>query len=463
MLKAESFCEHTLLIRSFTISSFASRILAGVGANFVGKVWVVLIQIVSIPVLSSQWGASVYGVWIMISTIPTYVNLSAAGFGAAAATDMTSRVSAGDLKGAVATFQSVWLLITAVTGTICLFGFALWALIAVFDVALLRTEHGEVINSIILLVIYAFFVIQSAVVQAIYRSTLRYATGTLILDATSLVEGLAVVFVASAGKGIEIAALTLVAIRCVSIVMSYKWIQRQEQWVSYGVSSADLAIVRRLAHPAMGALTLTAANALALQGVVAGIGLVASPAAAAAFATARTIARLPLQISDILGRATVPEMTRAHALSQPAIFSRLTLVNMGVAAAVLLPSCALISWLGRDIGVILGGGNLEYPPYLFPSLAFAAAFQGLWLAAAQSLVAINRQHTFGYVYLILAAVMAASPWALQYISEPSTFVAMTTAALEMLTLVFVLSVTRSAVYSHPQQIQIKRTSGDEMT
>ena len=67
-----------------THDSHWGRLLRGVGANLLGKFWVVLSQTVTVPVMLTIWGAKGYGVWLMIWAVPSYVTLSDFGFGSAA-------------------------------------------------------------------------------------------------------------------------------------------------------------------------------------------------------------------------------------------------------------------------------------------------------------------------------------------------------------------------------------------
>src|SRR5216684_7073450 len=88
------------------------RLIRGLGATALGSVVTAIVQIVSVPVFLHFWGVKLYGEWLILSAIPTYLMLSDMGFGSVAGNDMTMRVAAGDREGALETFQSTWVLIT---------------------------------------------------------------------------------------------------------------------------------------------------------------------------------------------------------------------------------------------------------------------------------------------------------------------------------------------------------------
>src|SRR6202000_1178180 len=94
------------------------RIVFSFLANGVGKIWVILIQLVTVPVLSVKWGPSGYGIWLMLTTVPAYIALSNFGFGTAAAVDMTQHYTRQDYNKALRTFQSAWILISFVLSVV---------------------------------------------------------------------------------------------------------------------------------------------------------------------------------------------------------------------------------------------------------------------------------------------------------------------------------------------------------
>ncbi len=87
------------------------RLIRGFGAMALFPVVTAIMQIVSVPVFLHFWGAKLYGEWLILSAIPTYLILSDMGFGSVAGNDMTMRVAAGDRESALETFQSTWALI----------------------------------------------------------------------------------------------------------------------------------------------------------------------------------------------------------------------------------------------------------------------------------------------------------------------------------------------------------------
>jgi hypothetical protein len=89
--------------------------MRGIGAAALGPIVTVAIQLGSVPLLLHAWGASKYGDWLLLSAIPSYLTFSGLGFGDSSGSDMTMRVAGGDWEGALATFQSSWVLLSAMS------------------------------------------------------------------------------------------------------------------------------------------------------------------------------------------------------------------------------------------------------------------------------------------------------------------------------------------------------------
>src|SRR5271170_1745805 len=69
--------------------SLQRRLIAGFGANTFSRLSTTLTQIFSVPIFLSHWGVHLYGEWILLNTIPSYLGLSDVGFGSVAGNEMT--------------------------------------------------------------------------------------------------------------------------------------------------------------------------------------------------------------------------------------------------------------------------------------------------------------------------------------------------------------------------------------
>ena len=154
------------------------------------QAWTLLVQLINVPVMLRLWGPELYGEWLMLSAIPTYLMLSDLGFGNVAGSAMTMRVHAGDRAGARTVFQSTMALV-GVTST-------LLAAVVIGLVFLLPLQRifglhampaGEARGVLVLLSLNTLVVLQWSVLVSAYRATERYATGMLIVNLVRVLEG----------------------------------------------------------------------------------------------------------------------------------------------------------------------------------------------------------------------------------------------------------------------------------
>ena len=73
-----------------------ARLLRGIGANALSQIVSIGLQLALVPVLATHWGMKLYGTWLMLFTIPSYLALGDFGFATAAGVDMTMKVARGD-------------------------------------------------------------------------------------------------------------------------------------------------------------------------------------------------------------------------------------------------------------------------------------------------------------------------------------------------------------------------------
>ena len=103
------------------------RLFLGFLSNLISKFAASIIQLVQVPVFLHFWSVPLYGEWMIVTAIPTYLSLSNMGFGNVAGNEMTMMTARGDRKSALGVFQSCWWLISIVcSGVMVVLGAALY-------------------------------------------------------------------------------------------------------------------------------------------------------------------------------------------------------------------------------------------------------------------------------------------------------------------------------------------------
>ena len=384
--------------------SVARRIATGSVANLAGVVVSALLQLMSVPVLASAWGAERFGLWMMLTTIPTYFALTDLGFAQAATTDMTIRAARHEHEKVVATFQSVGLLFVASSATV----FALSMLLLIPGMLSdAKSDNWLLQNAeiIVLLTGYSALALVSQVALAGFRATGNYAVGTLVYDSLVLLEGLAALLTAFLGGDFRAVAIAFIFMRLIGLVIHYSYLRVRVPWLHLGFGHANLEELKRLLAPALAAMTIPVALAVNLQGVVLLVGIVLSPVSVALFVPVRTASRVIIQTIGVVNRATMPEIGRAFGANADGAMLKLLKLNFWMVLVMLVPGGIAFAVFGDQFVTWWSGGHIVPPKSFVQIMAIAMVIHGCWYFGSNILLATN-SHAALAKYILGSSVVS---------------------------------------------------------
>ncbi len=381
------------------------RIALGVGANALDKVIAAAIQLLLVPILASHWGLARYGGWAMLTTVPGVLALGDLGFANAATVRMTMQVARGELAQARTTIRSATQVVAMACGLIVVLVAVIAATLpaqAILDVP--QTSDAEMRRAFVFLAVYAALIMGCGLMQGVFRSTQRFALGTLLSTVTAVMENGLLVLVVFQGHGIAAAATALMAGRLAGFVTMFATAAMLKTGLLPGFTGGDRQTRRDLLAPALAAMAIPLATALLLQGTVAALGFVAGAIAVPAFVTARTLSRIGLQGSQMLTTALMPEFGAATAQGNRRAVLRMFVAVLGTAAAIAVPFAVLLALAGPWIILHWSNHNIHVGEGLMLAIAASALCGGIWNPLSNLMLAINRQSEFAIAYAILAGL-----------------------------------------------------------
>ena len=388
------------------------RLLRGIGANTFQQVVVFIVQIVLVPVFATRWGLERYGIWLLLSSVPSYLSLSDFGFATAAASDMTMRVARGDQRGALVTFQSTWVLIGIVSAVLTTFFVAVvWFIPASNLPSDGAVSASEMRSTLVILGVFALVSMQGSIFHAGFQCAGRYARGISLSAVTSLVEGAAAVCVLTFGGSLRDLAASYLVCRTISLLLQSLVLGRTVPWLSFGYRHASWTEIRRLYRPAVAVMALPFAQAVFLQGTIVVIGVAASPAAVPAFTAVRTLTRTGVQFATMVNHAIMPEMASAVALEDVQLQARIIAITLQASALMVLPLACGILVLGRWFVGVWTHGAIEPSGALIAVMTFVMVLQGFWVPLSNLLLAANRHSAYSYVFLATSVFCTALSYA----------------------------------------------------
>ena len=380
-----------------------ARLLRGVFAALFDKSALLIVQVLLVPVLASHWGLPLYGVWLLISTVPSYLALSDFGFATAAGNDMTMKTGVGDQDGALVIFQSVWSVVGVLSASIVTLAMAAIWLLPLPDNVFrpMSLEQGRLCLSFMTL--YGAASLQNSVVLAGFRSNKLFATGRTGTAVMFIFEGGVAMSVVALGGSPVAVAIAYVICRALGVSAMILLLRRRVPWLRLGVSHASRPEAERLLRPALAAMTLPLSEALFLQGTALAVGIAASPAAAAVFATVRTLSRTGIQFTTLLSHPLMPEFSAARASGNTRATRIMLIAIVAVSVLFVIPGAVLFAFLGKAIVEIWTHHSVSPPQSLITVMACVIAVNGSWLPVSNLLLSANLHHRYSYFYLAFSA------------------------------------------------------------
>ena len=385
-----------------------SRLAKGTAVGVYGVVIVLLVQLLSVPVLTRSWGLGGYGAWVLLYSVPSLLAMADLGLTTAGANAMTEAVAQGDRPRA-ARIMMVLRLVT-VTAGLGLLALAALAVLVVFPDSLdfgSALPRNQAVNTALLLALYGFLALLNGVTLAAFRAADAFASSGFIFHNIMLVEAIAALTVAFLGGSQAQVALAYLLARLAGTLLLSLALRRHAPWLRQASWRIDRAELSKLIRPALAALVLPGAQAVAIQGSVMAIGAVGGPAAIPAFSVVRTLSRTALQFAFRFNIASMPRYTVfvAHADEQRA--SQLVVLNLAVMAALVVPAALGLLLLGQPFVHLWTGGLVQPSMALLAVLVATMLADAVWGPLSNLLLAVNRHASFTYFFLIASVVSVA--------------------------------------------------------
>ncbi|MGC9292329.1 MAG: lipopolysaccharide biosynthesis protein [Acidobacteriaceae bacterium] len=383
-------------------SPIKRRLFLGFLSGWVGKFASTIIQLVQVPVFLHYWSVPLYGEWMIISSLPTYLSFSSFGFGSAAGNEMTMMVSRGDREGALRTFQSSWWLMTLL-GCVAVFllGVGLYFFTIADKLKLSAMSETDTKWVLFYLGVSVLLGQLEQLLQAAYRSVGRYPYGSFIKSVMSLAAFACMIVPVVLGGGARVTALVFAVANIAGTLLLCVLVRRDIPWIEYGWRFANVGEIKRLFGPAIAFLGFPIGNALNLPGTLLAVGYALGPTDVVVFGTARTVSRVALQMVHMVSGTFGPEMSSAFGAQNfeltRTLHRRACQMALLVAVVMVLTMMTFGPWFLHH----WTGGHVPPSRGLLSVLLLVVVVNTLWATSSTLLAAIN-QHQRLAAYYVLA-------------------------------------------------------------
>jgi O-antigen/teichoic acid export membrane protein len=345
-----------------------------------------------------------YGDWLIVTAVPTYLSFSTTGFGTVAGNEMTMMFARGDRENALRVFQSCWSLIAGLCSSIILLlSGALYFLPAARLLGIGNISEADTKWIIFYLGVSVLLGQLEQLLQSAYRSIGRYPYGTFVKSLMSLTAfGLTLVVVALR-QGPRMTALVYACANVAGTIFFTLLVKRDIPWIEFGTRHASVAKVRELIRPALAFMCFPIGNSLNLAGTQMAVNYALGSTSVVIFSAARTVSRAALQMVQLVNSTFEPEMTIAFGAGKIDLVRSLHRRACQLALVVALVVVTGLITVGPWFLTHWSGHHVPPSRELLSILLLVVVFFALWSTSSTLMTATNQHQRLAVVYVIATA------------------------------------------------------------
>lgn len=358
------------------------------------------LQLLMVPILLITWGGSVYGEWVIIFTLPSYIALMDLGIISAANNRMDALCAQGRFMAANRTYISSIVVLVLLSVIVLIVAIGCWIFFNETIVGMFETLSSDSI-----LIIYFLMIMDSLLTiffnyhAALYRTINQFHLTVNWQSFGRVMPMLAVCLAASLGGGILIVTQVIIAVRFIFVFALAADLLKRIFWFQKPWMRITRVEVTQLIKSSLGFIALPVSNMLVLHVSTILVALVTSPAGVAAFSTIRTFTRLIPQLVGIIGRALWSEISKSSSNNKnanlPSMYKWISLIT------VLLTFCIVVCYqfLGPSFYQWWTRSELPFDNVLFLTMIAHAASIALYTSLEVFILARNKAGMYSLFFL----------------------------------------------------------------
>lgn len=384
--------------------SVLRRLIYGVGANIYSQFVTLFIQVASIPVCLSVWGGEIFGVWVALFAIPSFLTTANLGIAHAAGTEMTiiNNSSSNTFKETSIVYHTACattLFMSIVVGLLCVITAVFWQGNVPFKELV---EPPILKGTIVTLILYTLVSLFSSLQEAVFKSCERYAEGIFLLHTSRFIEYIILILMLLLyDVDILYASITLLSVRSLGFLIICFYMQYTHTYLIFGVSKANIVTFKKLLPASTGFIAMPIGFSLLIQGMTIMMASI-SPILAAQFNVTRTITSVGRQIASVVGNSSWPELSKAYGQGNKALVTRLFLVSLKLSLFLSVGYFIVVGIFGEYIFHYLTNNTLLFNYSLLSVLALSAILGNIWTQGYVLLASQNQHIYFSFTMVVIA-------------------------------------------------------------
>lgn len=395
------------------------RLLGGIFANAFNVLSRIGVQFLIVPILFVSWDTRLVGIWLLLSSIPSYLGLTASGFGSAGGNLAITAQKDGDTGMAQAAFRATWLLVTLSNFAIvaAFIGASDW-IIASNAFNTNSVPPGELRAAMLWLSVYVMLTVQNSVLVLPYRHGGQYPRNIFISSLHASVEVAATGIVVANTHRLDLLPMWLCIVR-LAFLLIMAWYGWRASPRLFRKPPAGLTVValKQIWRPSLAFMAAPIVFGFNLQGYNLLIGAFYGPVVLAAFVATRILIRGLDILTNFAYSVQFYELPYLQGEGGD-LMRRLvaTLTSAMVAVSIVFLACVV--FLGGPVLRIWTVGRVEFDLGVALGLSIAGIVRAISISPAAALSATNRNTGFMTIYTIASAASFGLAFLLAWLGAP---------------------------------------------
>jgi O-antigen/teichoic acid export membrane protein len=393
--------------------SIKKRLISGISSGVVGTVATILIQLIGIPILLIFWGTELYGEWLVLFTLPSYIAMSDIGLGTVVCTEINVLISQNKNQEAKQVFKSAFNFIVKL-GLIPLIIFILISFWPQLRTGLnIEKINGEEFTySFIFLSVYSFLAIIITLPQGLYRSIGLFARGQYVSTSFRLLEFFMFLTAVLLRFNIIGVAFTYLVARLLYAVYVMYDLNKKTEIVEFSLEKTDYSNIKSMIKPSLSMMSVYLGQSFTSQGIILIISIALGSVSVAIFSTIRTLCNMAKQPLMIISLVFWGEFTTAFAQKDKKLIDKLfKIANLSTIALSILAAIFLY-FFGEWILKVWTQGAIKIQEPFYTVFLLSIITNVFWYTRWNFLLSINKHTKAVYFYFCSTLITLSLMWLL---------------------------------------------------
>ena len=382
-----------------------SRVLKAMNALFFGHLIARVGSLLLVPLFLRTWTAAVYGEYLALFAVVSYLSSLDIGVQLAAVNRLTlayARQDWDEYRVCQGSALTLYVGIAAV-GTVLVAAIAgllhvpLW-------IGLRHTGERTASVVILLLGSYVLWSLPFRMVAALYQTTGNLARSQWITNAQQVLSVVLSGIILLLGGGmVPMAAMQLILLGIVAMVVLAD-VRRRFPQLYPRLTTARSSVLKELLHPSILFAAILLANVIAFQGSILLVSASLGGVAVAVFSVSRTAVNAIREALYSIQTSMWPDLARLEGQRELARLRTVHRIAVFGSSALAIAAGAVVWFEGASIITVWTRGHLTPDVELLHGFALYLVLQTGWVASSAVATSTNRHRTYAIGYFVACVV-----------------------------------------------------------